>query len=250
MDRRRAADERDGRAAVRHRAADAEAVPGHARRADRGGRGAAAGAEQPGVRLRRQAGLQAAGLLRRHAGLGRVLVRDPVGGLPALRRPSRARRRSTRRCSATWTTGFRSGRTGTATASSTRSPRGSATGTRRRGRRRTSRCRRPRTTRTSPTSPRTSRGCSAGPPTPRATTSCSRTSAPTSTRSSSAPTASTATSPPTRSRRRRRCCRWRSGSRPITCGRRSRPRSPTTSSPTAAATRTSASSALATSSAC
>ena len=74
-----------------------------------GGRGVAAGAEQPELRLRRQARVQARGLLRRDAGLGRVLVRDPVGELQALRRPARARGDATRRCGSTSTSGSRAG---------------------------------------------------------------------------------------------------------------------------------------------
>ena len=91
LDGRRAAHRGNRLAPVRHRAALPEDVPGHARRPDRAGRGAAPGAEQPELRLRRQAVVQAGRLLRRHPGLGRVLVRDPVGELPAPRQPGGAR---------------------------------------------------------------------------------------------------------------------------------------------------------------
>ena len=59
-------------------------------------------------------------LLRRHSRVGRVLVRDPVGELPALRRPAACSSARTRRCGAIWTTGSHAGRTRTATPSRTR----------------------------------------------------------------------------------------------------------------------------------
>ena len=91
LDGRRAAHRGHRLAPVRHRAALPEDVPGHARRADRAGRSAAPGAEQPELRLRGQAGVQAGRLLRSDPGLGRVLVRHPVGELRALRQPGGAR---------------------------------------------------------------------------------------------------------------------------------------------------------------
>jgi alpha-L-rhamnosidase len=78
-------------AALRHRAPLQEDVPGHARRPDGGGGAVAPCAQQPELRLRRQARVQARGVLRRDAGLGRVLVRDPLGERTAPRRPRRAR---------------------------------------------------------------------------------------------------------------------------------------------------------------
>ena len=77
--------------ALRHGAALPEDVPGHARRADREGEVPLLAPEQPELRLRGQAGVQARRLLRRHAGLGRLLVRRALGELPAPRRPARAR---------------------------------------------------------------------------------------------------------------------------------------------------------------
>ena len=77
-------------AALRYRAALSKDVPGHGRRADGRRRGAAAQPKQPELRLRRQAVVQAGGLLRRDAGVGRVLVRAAVGELPAPWRRPRA----------------------------------------------------------------------------------------------------------------------------------------------------------------